>query len=309
MSDITDITKVEGLSEVANNLINKISGAIGWRTTSSTKKIAIETYIDEVQKSNLAPIEKAALISNAGKIIKEYSNQANIVKKAIPLLSSEANSDAIDGDWIAAFMDKARLISDEEFQLIWAKILAEETNEPGSISLRTLETLKSLSKKEAILFQQYAKRAVYDGKQAFILTKLYGLSEDFGEILEMEDSGLMSSQQVESSLNIPDTKEILVFHDRKACCFMKSKKGTEKFKFNAYMFTKAGFELLKAIDIEQDEDILVNYLKSVKALYEEKIIIKLYEIERIDGNVLSYKKDVDFLHDQVSVVSLEEESR
>lgn len=84
---------------------------------------------------------KAALISNARKIVKEYCNQKNIVSIAIQSVKSNAKPENIDDDWLAQFMDKARLVSAEEFQLIWGKILANECNHPGCVPRALLEIL------------------------------------------------------------------------------------------------------------------------------------------------------------------------
>src|SRR5690606_2950141 len=52
------------------------------------------------------------------------------------------------------FFEKSKLISDEEMQLLWSRILSEEANFPGTFSKRTLAILSSLDKADAILFQK-----------------------------------------------------------------------------------------------------------------------------------------------------------
>ena len=70
----------DGFSDVANNLIDKISNAVGWVVSHDTpKKIAVDTYIKDIQESNFDAITKASLISRAKKTIKEYCNQRDIV--------------------------------------------------------------------------------------------------------------------------------------------------------------------------------------------------------------------------------------
>ena len=109
-----------GISDVANNLINKLSDCVGWCANRETpKKIAISTYIADIQKSNRDPLVKAALISNAKKILKEYCNQYDIINIAINSLKEDSTPESIDEDWISIFMDRARLVSSEEFKLIW----------------------------------------------------------------------------------------------------------------------------------------------------------------------------------------------
>ena len=138
---------------VGTAFLKKLKEATGIVITRETpQRIAINAYIDDIKKTTYDPLMKAALISNAEKILSEYQNQNNIVKKAIPLLTKNAKPEKIDNDWFLAFMDKVRLFSEEEFQIIWTKILAEECNEPGSISKQLLMTLAQMDKVDAETF-------------------------------------------------------------------------------------------------------------------------------------------------------------
>src|SRR5207247_4111514 len=59
----------------------------------------------------------------------------------------------IEDDWVTNFFDKCRLISDEQMQNLWSKVLAGEANSPGKFSKRTVNLLASLDKAEAGMFQ------------------------------------------------------------------------------------------------------------------------------------------------------------
>jgi Protein of unknown function (DUF2806) len=50
----------------------------------------------------------------------------------------------VNDDWITNFFDKCRIVSDEEMQQIWAKVLAVEANKPGTYSKRTVNFLSSV---------------------------------------------------------------------------------------------------------------------------------------------------------------------
>ena len=160
------------LADVANNLINKLSAGVGWIATRETPhRQAISTYIEEIQNSDINPLTKAALITNAKKTIKEYCNQYNIVGYAIDSLTSTSQPDSIDEDWLAQFMDKARLVSNPEFQMIWGKILAGECDAPGSAPKSLLSTLELLDKKTAEKFMAVASVSVWyidDGKKEWM---------------------------------------------------------------------------------------------------------------------------------------------
>ena len=59
----------------------------------------------------------------------------------------------MENDWITNFFDNCRLISDEEMQSLWAKLLAGEANSPGRYSKRTVNVLSSMDKSDAVAFK------------------------------------------------------------------------------------------------------------------------------------------------------------
>lgn len=88
MGTLTDLLgtgeAATALGGVITALLDKLSHAVGWCANHDTpNRVAINTYIAEIQNSNIDPLIKAARISNAKKIIREYCNQENIVSIAI----------------------------------------------------------------------------------------------------------------------------------------------------------------------------------------------------------------------------------
>lgn len=143
----------DGISDVGNNLINKVAGAVGWMVNHSTpKREALSTYIEGVKAMDISPLEKAAFISDATRIIKAYKNQNDIIQQAVQYLKPSAQAEKMSDDWIAQFMDKAGRVYDADFQIIWGKILAEEANEPGSIPKAVLYILEQMDKDRAEIF-------------------------------------------------------------------------------------------------------------------------------------------------------------
>ena len=83
---------------------------------------------------------------------KRLNNIQNIVSQAKDKLPDQVNNKPVDPDWTARFFQNAQDISTEEMQQIWSSILAGEVETPGRTSLRTLDILKNMTKKEAELF-------------------------------------------------------------------------------------------------------------------------------------------------------------
>ena len=83
---------------------------------------------------------------------RKQDNIEKITQKAIPQLEKSSNPKNIEDDWIVNFFDKCRIISDDEMQSLWARVLAGEANSPGRYSKRTVNFLNSLDKVDANLF-------------------------------------------------------------------------------------------------------------------------------------------------------------
>ncbi|MDO4732526.1 MAG: DUF2806 domain-containing protein [Bacillota bacterium] len=164
------------IAAVANNLLDKLAASVGWLATRETlkkidqktareirkveagKEIAISQlnahaeYRKAIQQIDLPEEEKAILLSNVSRDFRAYYNQEAIVAEAISNLNQEARPEDVDVDWLFQFMDKARLVSDEEMQLIWGRILAGECNAPGSVPKSLLHILEQVEKSHAETF-------------------------------------------------------------------------------------------------------------------------------------------------------------
>ena len=94
---------------------------------------------------------------------KRQINIDNIVYEAINQLKYSENEESIDDievDWVTDFFNFAQDISNEKLQKVWAKLLANEVDKPGSISRRTLFILKTISNKEAIMFNMLCANTI-----------------------------------------------------------------------------------------------------------------------------------------------------
>jgi hypothetical protein len=63
----------------------------------------------------------------------------------------------VDYDWMTQFLVHCQDVGNAEMQSIWSQLLAGEVAKPGSFSLRTLATVKLLSREDAHLFTKLCK--------------------------------------------------------------------------------------------------------------------------------------------------------
>ena len=152
----SSLIKVE-LTEAAKVLIEKISDAIGgifkpFQIKRIAKAEAEAEIIRTEAQIECEDLHRRALARFVAEEAKKQDNIENITRKAIPLLSESSTPQKMENDWITNFFDKCRIISDDEMQILWSKVLAGEANSPGSFSKRTVNSLASLDKTDAKLF-------------------------------------------------------------------------------------------------------------------------------------------------------------
>lgn len=161
------------LSKPATVLLEKISDAIGglakpWqieRVAKAEGKAEIIRVVSQAEVEKIKAISQIEITELQRRAVQRFfveeakhqDNIETIITKALPELKENAKPQDMENDWITNFFDKCRLISDEEMQVLWSKILAGEANSPGTYSKRTVNFLNSLDQYDATLFQSLCK--------------------------------------------------------------------------------------------------------------------------------------------------------
>lgn len=159
------------LAKPVNTLIEKISNAIGAlyaprqikriakaeAEASKIKAIAeVETSkIQALSEFEIKELQQRALYRFITEETKKQINIESITGKSFKDVKEDAKPENMENDWITNFFDKCKLISDEEMQILWAKVLAGEANNPGSYSTRTIDFLSTMDKRDAQIFQNF----------------------------------------------------------------------------------------------------------------------------------------------------------
>ena len=145
------------LSKPADTLIKKVSNAVGVLFEARQIKRVAKAKAEAARIQAQSEIEITDLHRRAARrwIEEEAQRQKNmedITAKALPELDENAKPDSIEDDWIVNFFDKSRIVSDNQMQGLWSRVLAGEANSPGTYSKRTVNFLSGLDKAEADLF-------------------------------------------------------------------------------------------------------------------------------------------------------------
>ncbi len=161
-------------SKPVDTLIKKVSNAVGvLYAPRQIKRVAkaeaeaasIKALTEAQSKIEITDLHRRAASRWIEEEAQRQKNMEDITAKALPGLNEDAKPDSIEDDWLVNFFDKCRIVSDDEMQGLWSRVLSGEANGPGTYSKRTVNFLSDLDKAEAKLF-----------------TKLCGFTWDIGGI-------------------------------------------------------------------------------------------------------------------------------
>lgn len=216
------------LAKPATTLIEKISEAIGgiarpWQIVRVARAESVAKRIEAEAQIEVSEIQQRALRRFLSEEEQKQKNIESITEKAIPLLADKSNPDGMDRDWIADFFDKCRIVSDDEMQLLWSKVLAGEANEPNSYSKRTVALLGSLSKEEAELFTLFGSFLWSGAKGAHFVIEGDAVEARFlkesrhhyiSAQSHLQDIGLLASNTLHFPAASLAQREFRYFHER-----------------------------------------------------------------------------------------------
>ncbi|WP_338589892.1 TIGR03899 family protein [Shewanella khirikhana] len=117
---------------------------------------------DDYRPSNVSVAERAAHRARKQAAVCQANVEA-IYTLALKYTPSDVVGSDPDPDWLYQFFQMAEQIHNRRMQELWGRILARELTEPGNISLRTLETLRRLTWREAQTLEKALAVAVQIG--------------------------------------------------------------------------------------------------------------------------------------------------
>ncbi|MCG2462962.1 DUF2806 domain-containing protein [Flavobacteriaceae bacterium F89] len=254
------------------------------KALSEGKELEAETYIRIQERLIFKETERQ---NNIDSIAEKTANQL----ENEPIISEKP----VDKDWTKRFFNIAQDVSNEEMQNLWSRILTGEVVNPGSFSLRTLELLKNLSKKEAETFNRMANLAIssfnspciYQGKnQKGDFLNKYG--SGFNDRLLLIEVGLLQPDSlITRSLPANETdSETFVYHTSGNIILKQIlQPKSSKQKISIYRFSNIGEELLRIITIEPNVEYLKEFAlahTNQHSKFELAYILKKYKNGDVD---------------------------
>ncbi|QLE08238.1 TIGR03899 family protein [Pseudoalteromonas sp. MEBiC 03485] len=197
--------------------------------------------------------------------IKRQENIETIMSMAMAFCPDVTGQQQPDFDWIERFISLCEDTANSSMQKLWAKILAGETVSPGTFSIKSLQTLKHMTQREAdalqrctslcgfnekdnshlILLGFYKKPSLFDllrkgNKVSFNLGKT---PVSFPDILTLMDINLLYRKEIESAVLKAGQELVLSFMNQRLVLIAKS----NDLVLSYYKFTQTGDELRKLI--------------------------------------------------------------
>ncbi|XZJ14231.1 DUF2806 domain-containing protein [Clostridium perfringens] len=307
---------VEMLNEPINKLIDSVSGAIGKayqprhiRKMAEAKAYEIKMISEQLRENSDVPIiydakgismdttnfedlAKRASSRLAYQEIKKQENIDSVIDNAYSELEGKEleSEENVDNDWMIRFINSVEDISNEKMQIIWGKILAGEIINPNSVSLRTLDILRNLSKNEAKLFEKICnyiinERYIYNDDD---ILKKYEII--YADMLNLADYGLInSSMLLSNNININEN-EVMLFKNDEYIVMTKSNTENIEISLPIFLLSEAGKELSKIVNKKVNSNYIFDVANDIKEK-NQNINVAVYKITSIIDNNVTFERE------------------
>ncbi len=256
---------------LANIIENQLGYPIHKASSARINHADYDSYSAQGQQQLAYQIRaQASLLERAQtrqeiQFIKRQENIETIMSMAMAFCPDVTGQQQPDFDWIERFISLCEDTANSSMQKLWAKILAGETVSPGTFSIKSLQTLKHMTQREAdalqrctslcgfnekdnshlILLGFYKKPSLFDllrkgNKVSFNLGKT---PVSFPDILTLMDINLLYRKEIESAVLKAGQELVLSFMNQRLVLIAKS----NDLVLSYYKFTQTGDELRKLI--------------------------------------------------------------
>ena len=248
------LINLSNLSKPADTLIKKVSNAVSglfapYQVKRMAKAEAEAAMIRAQSETEITDLHRRAVHRWIEEEAQRQKNMEDITAKALPQLDEKATPDSVEDDWLVNFFDKSRIVSDNEMQELWSRVLAGEANTPGTYSKRTVNFLSDLDKVDAELFAKLCGFGwmigdvvplVFDVK-AEIYNK-YGIN--FNSLSHLESIGLIQFNSVTGIIRLNFPKKFAVFYYGNPLTLEMPDDTGNQLEIGKVLLTKIGQELV-----------------------------------------------------------------
>ena len=212
---------------------------------------------------------------------KRLANVKSVVEAAADELGDkEVPNHEPDPDWTARFFNEVQDVSSEDMQKIWARILAGEVESPSRTSLRTLDTLRNMAKRDAEMFRDICS-FVINHHFVFYNDSVKNLAAlNYSNLLHLEECGLINAGPNLVSKFVWDGQAINLVHHNGFLALSKEQTAEavrDQLEIPVFVLTAAGQELFQFTEA----DVNMEYLQSF-ATFLKSDTINLAYVKKVE---------------------------
>ncbi len=235
-------------------------------------------YVNQENAKILEIMEKIAVTSE--KLSEE--NLTKIMMKIKEELSKEAlQVNEPNKDFLFKYIEEAKKISSDEIQQIWSELFVQETKNPNSITVRTLDIIKNMSVGEAKIFSSIAKYAVISGDSAYIPKDISSLIS-IRDLTNMADIGLLKADLNLSWIpKVSGKSTFSILNNELVLNITNNSQGAIDLNIPARVFTDSGVQLLKSLRINASDQLFLSFAEEMRKKNKNVVVtchqlVKLY---------------------------------
>ena len=271
------------------------------------------TKTDEFEKIKAGKFKEVAddLLASGKMTYTEYykaSNFLTVAQKADQYYQEQPRSDeqgTYDFDWFVRFFEAAGNVSDDTMQNLWAKILAGEIAQPSTFSLKTIDVVRNLSKKDAELFIKICSHSfVSSGTNCFLPNEdeyLETVGITYADIMKLSEIGLMFNDGLISlSMSISSEPRILVNSHSLIMVMASSSGKPEEANIRQYPFTEGGNAVSTLISKSASDEDFLKYGEILS--HNKSYKISVHKVIEWVGTSVRYEKQ-DLIQKDISATT------
>lgn len=230
--------------------------------------------------------------------IRRQDNIDSVVEKAAEdLKGKQVSEEPVDEDWATRFFGIVQDVSQEEMKVLWSKILSREIERPSTFSIRTLETLRNLSAKEAELFEKVAPFVLFQNEY-FIYNDpdvLNKLGIHYVDLAQLIEAGLLQPGDfiTKTFTTQPDKDSKTAIFSGAHVILLTLPKGSNNVDLPILLLSQSGREIFNLIEPSEN----MEYIKELAIAVKKKNSVATLQyagiVSREDGKVTYKTPSID----------------
>ena len=288
------------LSNNLSTLLSPVKLVVGALITSIfLRRDTSSTEFEKIKAGMFKDVAKNLLESGRMTYVEFYqsNNFLAVAEKADKYYSDTHHNNAnintnYDFDWFVRMYEAVGNVSDKKMQDLWAKLLAAEVSNPSSYSLKTIDVLRNLSKKDAELFEVICSHSFYNKSQRPVLPRYDGYLEKYNilymDIMKLKEQGLIYSEStIGQKLHITGERELLFWNNKTVMTIETSDGNDSEVLISEYPFTQVGYELSKLVSQSPSEEKYIEFAKQLSDQYKNHSL-GVYRVLALNETKIEY---------------------